>query len=57
VLGDRDLVLGPGEVVEFDTQVPHWFGSTGEEYAEVLSLYGRRGETHLRPVDHPHGSG
>jgi transcriptional regulator with XRE-family HTH domain len=54
VLGDRDLVLGPGEVVEFDTQVPHWFGSTGAESAEVLSLYGRHGETHLRPVDHPH---
>lgn len=54
VLGDRDLVLGPGEVVDFDTQVPHWFGSTGEGPAEVLSLYGRHGETHLRAVDHPH---
>jgi transcriptional regulator with XRE-family HTH domain len=29
VLGDRDEVLGPGEIAEFDTQVPHWFGSTG----------------------------
>ena len=28
VLGDQDLVLGAGEAVEFDTQVPHWFGST-----------------------------
>jgi transcriptional regulator with XRE-family HTH domain len=44
VLGDRDLVLGPGEVAEFDTQVPHWFGSTGTEPAEVLSLFGRQGE-------------
>ena len=49
VLGDHDLVLGPGEVVEFDTQVPHWFGSTGEEPAEVLSLFGRHGERmHVR---------
>lgn len=44
ILGDRDLVLGPGEAVEFDTRVPHWFGSTGEEAAEVLSIFGRPGE-------------
>jgi transcriptional regulator with XRE-family HTH domain len=44
VLGDRDLVLGPGEVAEFDTQVPHWFGSTGDEPAEILSIFGRPGE-------------
>ena len=30
VLGDRDWVLGPGDIAEFDTQVPHWFGSTGQ---------------------------
>lgn len=44
VLGAHDLVLGPGEVAEFDTQVPHWFGSTGDQPAEVLSLFGRQGE-------------
>lgn len=49
VLGDQDLVLGPGEVAEFDTRMPHWFGSTGGRPAEVLSLFGRQGErTHLR---------
>ena len=49
VLGDHDLVLGPGEVAEFDTRVPHWFGSTGGEPAEVLSLFGRQGERmHVR---------
>ena len=49
VLGDQDLVLGPGEVAEFDTQVPHWFGSTGEQPAEVLSIFGRAGERmHVR---------
>jgi len=49
VLGDHDLVLGPGEVAEFDTQVPHWFGSTGHEPAEILSLFGRHGERmHVR---------
>jgi transcriptional regulator with XRE-family HTH domain len=44
LLGDRDWVLGPGEVAEFDTQVPHWFGSTGEEPAEILSIFSRPGE-------------
>jgi transcriptional regulator with XRE-family HTH domain len=44
VLGDRDWVLGPGEVAEFNTQVPHWFGSTGQEPVEVLSIFSRPGE-------------
>lgn len=44
VLGDRDLTLGVGEAVEFDTQVPHWFGSAGEGPVEVLSIFGRPGE-------------
>lgn len=54
VLGDHDVVLGPGEVAEFDTRVPHWFGSTGEEPAEVLSLFGRQGERmHVRAKSVP----
>ena len=44
VLGDQDLVLGPGEVATFDTKVPHWFGSTGDAPAEILSIFGRPGE-------------
>ena len=44
VLGDQDWVLGPGEVASFDTLVPHWFGSTGDEPAEILSIFGRPGE-------------
>lgn len=49
VLGDRDLVLTPGEAAEFDTQLPHWFGSTGDGPAEVLSIFGRPGERmHVR---------
>ncbi|MGN6576038.1 MAG: helix-turn-helix domain-containing protein [Nocardioides sp.] len=44
VLGDQDLVLGVGEAAEFDTAVPHWFGSTGDGSAEVLSIFGRPGE-------------
>jgi len=44
VLGDDDWVLAPGEVVEFETQIPHWFGSTGLEVAEILSIFNRPGE-------------
>ena len=44
VVGDRDVVLTPGETAEFDTRVPHWFGSTGDEPAEVLSMFGPQGE-------------
>jgi len=44
VLGDQDWVLGPGEVASFDTKVPHWFGSTGDEPAEILSIFSRPGE-------------
>jgi transcriptional regulator with XRE-family HTH domain len=47
ILGDRDLVLGVGEAAEFDTQVPHWFGASGDGPAEVLSIFGRPGERML----------
>lgn len=43
-LGDQDLGLGVGEAAEFDTLVPHRFGSTGDGPAEVLSIVGRAGE-------------
>jgi hypothetical protein len=26
ILGDQDITMGPGEVAEFDTRLPHWFG-------------------------------
>lgn len=53
ILGDQDLVLMVGEAAEFDTQVPHWFGSTGDGPAEVLSIFGRPGERmHVRAETH-----
>ncbi|HEX4722197.1 MAG TPA: XRE family transcriptional regulator [Pseudonocardiaceae bacterium] len=49
VLGDQDLVLVPGEAAEFDTRVPHWFGTASAEPVEFLSLFGKQGErAHLR---------
>jgi len=50
VLGDQDRVLGPGEVAAFDTTVPHWFGSTDDEPAEILSIFGRPGERMVVPT-------
>ncbi|BCW71331.1 hypothetical protein NicSoilB8_23750 [Arthrobacter sp. NicSoilB8] len=53
LLGDHDLVLGPGEVAEFDTRVPHWFGSAGDQAAEILSVFGGQGERmHVRAKSH-----
>lgn len=49
VLGGHDVVLTAGEAAEFDTRVPHWFGSTGEGPVEFLSLFGPQGERmHVR---------
>jgi transcriptional regulator with XRE-family HTH domain len=49
LLADHDVVLKVGEVAEFDTRLPHWFGSTGEGPVEILSLFGPQGERmHVR---------
>ena len=49
VLAEHDIVLKAGEVAEFDTRLPHWFGSTGKAPVEVLSLFGPQGERmHIR---------
>ena len=53
VLGDEDCILGPGEVAAFDTTVPHWFGSTGEEPAEILSIFERPGERMIVRLPRP----
>jgi transcriptional regulator with XRE-family HTH domain len=45
VLGDQDLLLGPGEAAEFDTRVPHWIANTDRDQpAELLMLFGAQGE-------------
>jgi transcriptional regulator with XRE-family HTH domain len=44
ILADRDWVVNAGEVVDFDTRVPHWFGSAGAKPAEILSMFGPQGE-------------
>jgi len=48
-LADLDFVMKAGEAAEFDTRTPHWFGSAGQEPAELLVLFGPQGERmHIR---------
>ncbi|AOR36626.1 XRE family transcriptional regulator [Streptomyces fodineus] len=44
VLGDRECTLRPGEVAEFDTKQPHWFGPADARPVEILHLFGPRGD-------------
>jgi hypothetical protein len=49
VLGNQDFVLTAGEVAEFDTYLPHWFGNADKRCAEFLSIFGPQGERfHIR---------
>jgi transcriptional regulator with XRE-family HTH domain len=49
LLGPREFVLAAGEVVEFDTRVPHAFSNPFPEPVEVLTLFGPQGERmHVR---------
>lgn len=44
IVGERDFLLRPGEVAEFDTGEPHWFGPAGEHSVEILHLFGPQGD-------------
>lgn len=49
ILGDRELLLHPGEVAEFDTSEPHWFGPAGDRAVEILHMFGPHGDkAHVR---------
>ena len=49
LLGNRDMLLTAGEVVEFDTRTPHAMSNPGPHPAELLCLYGPQGERmHVR---------
>lgn len=49
ILGEQDMMLGAGEVAEFDTHLPHWFGSADGRPVEYLSILGPQGERfHIR---------
>jgi mannose-6-phosphate isomerase-like protein (cupin superfamily) len=44
ILGEHDFTMQPGEVAEFDTRLPHWFGPVGDEPVETLSVHGIHGQ-------------
>ncbi|KPI32655.1 transcriptional regulator, XRE family with cupin 2 sensor [Actinobacteria bacterium OV320] len=44
ILGEREITLRPGEVAEFDTGEPHWFGPADAEAVEILHLFGPHGD-------------
>ncbi|MEV6175694.1 XRE family transcriptional regulator [Streptomyces sp. NPDC052016] len=44
ILGEREITLRPGEVAEFDTSEPHWFGPADTEAVEILHLFGPHGD-------------
>ena len=54
ILAEHDVTLKAGEAAEFDTRVPHWFGSAGAGPAELISLFGSQGERiHVRARSRP----
>ena len=58
VLGEHDLTMGPGEVAEFDTRLPHWFGPAGDEPVEILSVHSSHGKRrHVRAAPRHAGTG
>ena len=49
LLGEHDLALAAGEVVEFDTRTPHAMANPGPQPTELLLLVGPQGErAHVR---------
>lgn len=44
ILGERRYTLAPGEVAEFDTSEPHWFGPADTDAVEILHLFGPHGD-------------
>jgi transcriptional regulator with XRE-family HTH domain len=43
LLGDDDLVIEPGEAVEFSCRTPHWFGAI-DGPVELIAIMGPHGE-------------
>lgn len=54
VIGEQEVILGPGEAAEFDTRIPHWLAATGAEPVEMLSIFSKEGKRiHLRARPSP----
>ncbi len=56
ILGDDDMVIEPGEAVEFSTWTPHWFGAI-DQPVELLAIIGAQGErAHFHESDESAGT-
>ena len=40
IVGEREIEMEAGEVAEFETHIPHWFGSDGTHEAEIITIFG-----------------
>jgi transcriptional regulator with XRE-family HTH domain len=47
LLGDADLVISPGEAVQFSTWTPHWFGVVDEPVELIFTIGPEGEEAHL----------
>jgi transcriptional regulator with XRE-family HTH domain len=57
ILGEHDITMSRGEVAEFDTRMPHWFGPADDKAVEILSVHGSRGERmHVRAAPRRKGT-
>lgn len=43
LLGDEDMIIEPGEAVEFSTLTPHWFGAV-DGPVELVGIFSTQGE-------------
>jgi transcriptional regulator with XRE-family HTH domain len=53
IVANHDIVMAPGEVAEFETRSPHWFGSADDQPVEILSLLSQHGERTHGEAHHP----
>jgi quercetin dioxygenase-like cupin family protein len=56
ILSGEEHRLEPGEQVEFDSSLPHWFGPADQRAVEILHLFvpdGERPVTRVLPDDRP----
>jgi transcriptional regulator with XRE-family HTH domain len=44
ILAEHDITMRAGEVAEFDTRLPHWFGPADAHPVEILSVHGSQGK-------------
>ena len=53
ILGEHDITMGPGEVAEFDTRLPHWFGPADDDAGRDPERSRKPRRTHARPRRSP----